>query len=106
MERTFDVTAIANSMLVIRGVVYKIGTQFEMRMTERELNGFKNAMNILECKEHTDTISAKEEPVVEVASESETVIDDESEELKPKEAKNGTTKSSGRKNQTKSKTTI
>lgn len=106
MEKTFDVTAIAKTMLVIRGIVYRIGNQFQTRMTENELNSLKDFIKIVECKEYSDTITAKEEPVVEVASKSEPVIEPKSEEIKPKEAKNDTTKSSGRKNQTKSKTTI
>ena len=106
MEKTFDVTAIAKTMLVRRGIIYNIGTQFQARMTEEELNSLKDFIRVVECKEDSDTITAKEEIVVEVASKSEPVIEPESEEVKPKEAKNDTTKSNGRKNQTKSKTTI
>lgn len=88
MEKTFDVTAIAKTMLVRKGIIYNIGTQFQARMTEEELNSLKDFIRIVECKEDSDTITAKEEIVVEVASKSEPVIEPESEEVKPKGEKN------------------
>lgn len=108
MDKIFSVIGIAKSTLIIRGGCFPAKHRFETNLTEKELNSFKDYIEILECKEQ-NVGEPKQEPVaekVETITESpkeEILTEEEStekveEEIKPKEKKeNGLSRQSSKK---------
>ena len=106
MEKVFDVTAISDCTLIFRGAVFKQGSPFHMNLTEKEFNSVKAFLTNIKCQEQ-NTESEKvpqQDEVKDTSNPSSEII--ETTEIKPEEAKDDTTKRGGRKNQTKSKTTV
>lgn len=66
MDKTFDVCGIPTAMLIYRGISLRPRTEFNVKMTENELNGFKPFMEIISCtpihQESETIIEVKEEP--------------------------------------------
>ncbi|MGN0960784.1 MAG: hypothetical protein ACI4PF_01130 [Christensenellales bacterium] len=51
MEKTFDVIMIPKATLILRGVSFKAKLKCNTMMTEKELNSFRDFIDIISCNE-------------------------------------------------------
>lgn len=86
MDKTFDVEGIAKIMVIYRGGLLEAKKPFKVVMTEKELNDFRDCINITKCQEVGK--------VVQETSKSDTIVEPQPKtESKPKGVKNERQKS-------------
>lgn len=67
MDKTFDVEGIAKIMIIYRGGLLEAKKQFKVVMTEKELNDFRDYIDIIKCEEIGVAMqeTSKSKPIVE-----------------------------------------
>ena len=66
MDKTFDVEGIAKIMVIYRGGLLEAKKPFKVVMTEKELNDFRDCINITKCQEVGKVVqeTSKSDPIV------------------------------------------
>lgn len=99
MEKTFDVEGIAKIMVMYRGMFLQPKSRFNVKMTEKELNDYRDFMDIIKCEEIGSVVqeASKSDPIVEPQPKIEEEPKGESENVvQVQQRKSGSNKNSNK----------